>query len=207
MPVASKSTSKWKGAIKNSPASIFESLNPRQTAAMSLLHLYHKIVSILLETLFIDSQMIYDQYDASFEQVLTLAENLLHNSQNRRLIIFFDMGVMAPLFYLILKCRNLTLQRKELLLPKLSPYREGMWHRPDVIQYVQWKIGIEERGRGQLSETEALPEGARIWDERMKHVVINGRPRTVVGFQWRSNDHIEYGEDITDLSMGMGQLL
>jgi hypothetical protein len=182
-------------------------LNPRQTAAMSLLHLYHKIVSILLEILFIDSQMIYDQYDASFEQVLTLAENLLHNSQNRRLIIFFDMGVMAPLFYLILKCRNLTLQRKELLLPKLSPYREGMWHRLDVIQYVQWKIGIEERGRGQLSETEALPEGARIWDERMKHVVINGRPRTVVGFQWRSNDHIEYGEDITDLSMGMGQLL
>jgi hypothetical protein len=82
-----------------------------------------------------------------------------------------------------------------------------MWHRPEVIQYVEWKIGIEERGQGQLSETEALPEEAKVWDERMKDVVIDGRPRTLVGFQWRSNDHIEYGEDITDLSMGMGQLL
>jgi hypothetical protein len=173
---------KWQGAIKNSPASIFGSLHPRQTVSMSLLHLYHKIVSILLETLFTDPQMIYDQYDASFEQVLTLAENLIHNSQNMRLTIFFDMGVMAPLFYLILKCRNLALRRKALLLLKLSPYREGMWHRPDVIQYAEWKIGIEERGRGQLSETGALPKGARIWDEGMKDVVIDGRPRAVVGF-------------------------
>jgi hypothetical protein len=198
---------KWQEAVKNSPASIFESFNPRQTTAMSLLQLYHQTVSIFLETLFTDSQMIYDQYEASFEQVLTLAENLIHNSQNMKLIIFFDMGVMAPLFYLILKCRNLALRRKGLSLLKLSPYREGMWVRPEVIQYVEWKIGIEERGRGQLSEAEALPEEARIWDERMKAVFIDGRPRTVVGFQWRSNGHIEYGEDITDLSMGMGQLL
>jgi hypothetical protein len=126
--------------------------------------------------------MIYDQYDASFEQVLTLVENLIHNSQNMRLIIFLDMGVMAPLFYLILKCRNLALRRKALSLLKLSPYREGMWHRLEVIQYVVWKTGIEERGRGQLSETEILPEEARIWDERMNEVVIDGRPRTVVGF-------------------------
>jgi hypothetical protein len=57
---------KWEEAIKNSPAPRFKSLNPRQTAAMPLLHLYHKIASILLETLFTHSQMIYDQYDAPF---------------------------------------------------------------------------------------------------------------------------------------------
>jgi hypothetical protein len=142
-----------------------------------------------------------------FEQVLTLAEHLIHNSQNMRPIIFFDMGVMAPLYYVILKCRNLALRRKALSLLEMSPYQEGMWHRPDVIQYAEWKVGIEERGRGQLTETEALPEEARIWNERMKAVVIDGHPRTVVCFQWRTNNHIEYGEDITNLNTGMGHLL
>jgi Fungal Zn(2)-Cys(6) binuclear cluster domain len=194
----------WQESIKNSQ---FRSLNSRQTAAMSLLYLYHKLVSILLEALFTHSQMIYDQYGASFEQVLTLAEQLIHNSQNMRLIIFFDMGVMAPLFYVILKCRNLALRRKALSLLRVSPYREGMWHRPDVIQYAEWKIDIEERGRGQLSETEPLPEEARIWNERMEDVVIDGRPRTLIRFQRRRNGHLEYGEDVTDLNMGMGKLL
>ncbi|KAH6661583.1 hypothetical protein B0J14DRAFT_611993 [Halenospora varia] len=197
----------WQGAIKNSPASTFTSLNPRQTAAMRLLHMYHKTVTILLETLFTHSQMIYDQYDSSFDQVLTLAEQLIHNSQHMGPIIFFDMGVMAPLFYVVLKCRNLALRRKALSLLKLAPCREGMWYRQDVIEYVEWKIDIEERGRGQLLETEALPEEARVYNEHMKEVVINGRQRTVVSFQWQSKDCIEYGEDITDLNIRMGQLL
>jgi hypothetical protein len=198
----------WQRSIKNSPVSIFQSLNPRQTAAMCLLHMYHKTLTIFLETLFTRSQMIYDQYGSSFDQVITLAERLINNnSQYMSLIIFFDMGVMAPLLYVILKCRNLALRRKALLLLKLAPCREGMWYHQDIVEYAEWKICIEERGRGQLSETEALPEEARIWNEQMKEVFIDGRPRTVVCFQWRSNGHIEYGEDITGLSMEVGQLL
>ena len=43
---------------------------------MSLLHLYNGIILILLEALFTDSQMIYEQYNASFKKVLTLTEQL-----------------------------------------------------------------------------------------------------------------------------------
>jgi len=151
--------------------------------------------------------MIYDQYDDSFDQVLTLAEQLIHNSQHMGSIIFFDMGVIAPLFYTVLKCRNHASRLKALALLRLAPCREGMWHRQDVIEYVEWKIGIEERGRGQLSEAVPLPEEARIWNEHLKEVVIDGHKKTVISFQWRSKDCIEHGEDITDLNTNMGQLL
>lgn len=81
---------------------------------------------------------------------------------------------MAPLFFRILKCRNLALWRKALSLLLLSPHREGMWHRLNVIQYAEWKIGIMERGRGPLLETETLPEVAKIWNEWMEDVAIDG---------------------------------
>jgi len=197
----------WQGAINHSPAIVPESPNPRQNAGMCLLHMYHKTVTVLLETLFTQSQMIYDHYDSCFDQVLTLADQLIRNSQHMGRIIFFDMGVMAPLFYVVLKCRNLALRRKALSLLELAPCREGMWSRQDVIEYAEWKIGIEERGRGQLPETDVLPEEARISKERMKEVVIGGRQRTVVSFQWQGTDGIEYGEDVTDLSTRMGQLM
>ena len=197
----------WKEAIKNSPVSAFSSTDPRQTAAMCLLHIYHQTATILLETAFAQSQMIYDRYDDHFDEILTLAGLLIRNSQYIGRLIFFDMGVMAPLFYVVLKCRNLSLRRKALSLIRQAPYREGMWYRQDVIEYAEWKIGIEERGRGRLSETEALPEDARVLNEHMKEVIIDGRRRTVMSFEWQSNGCIEYGEDITDLSTRMGQLI
>jgi hypothetical protein len=197
----------WEEAVKTSSASIWESLNPRQTTALCLLHIHHKSLEILLETLFTDSQMIYDEYESTFGKILTLAEQFINHSQQMRSIIFFDMGIMAPLYYLILKCRNLALRRKALSLIKRAPCREGIWYRRDVIEYSEWKIRTEERGRGQLSETEALPEEARVSNEQMNEVVINGRKKTVVSFQWRGEHGIEYGEDITDLNTRMGQLV
>lgn len=197
----------WEGAIENSPASTFASTSPRRIAAMCLLRVYHQTVTILLKTLFTQSQMVYDSYDSCFEEVLTLGDRLIRNSQHMGRTIFFDMGVMAPLFYVVLKCRNLALRRKALSLLELAPCREGMWYRQDAIEYAEWKIGIEERHRGQLSETEPLPEVARIYNEQMKEVFLDGRQRTVVSFQWRGVDGIEYGEDVTDLNTRMGQLI
>ena len=198
----------WDEAVRHSPAATFRSPNARQPAAMCLLHIYHRPVTIALETLFSQSQMVYDGYDSCFEQILTLAEQLIHNSQHMQRIIFFDMGVMAPLFFVVLKCRNLALRRKALALLALAPCREGMWYRQDVIEYANWKIGIEERGRAGLPETEPLPEEARVWNERMTEVVCDGQQKTAISFQWRGPDGIvQYGEEITELSSRMGQLI
>jgi hypothetical protein len=82
----------WQVAIEKDPASIFKSLNPRLAAAMCLLHMYHKMATILLETLLTQSQMIYDQHDSAFAQVLRLAEQLINESHNTGSIISFDMG-------------------------------------------------------------------------------------------------------------------
>jgi len=195
----------WDEAVRHSPAATFKS----SAAAMCLLHIYHKPVTMALETLFSQSQMVYDGYDGCFEQILTLAEQLISNAQHmHKSIIFLDMGVMAPLFYVVLKCRTLELRRKALALLALAPCREGMWYRQDVIEYANWKIGIEERGRAGLPETEPLPEEARIWNERMTEVVVDGQQKTAISFQWRAPDGIvRYGQEITDLSSRMGQLI
>lgn len=222
------SLSLWQAAQQKSPAHTFKSLpDTRQTAAVALLNLQHSCVTILLETLFTPSQMIYDAYDDSFTQMLYLADKLLlhqhHCSTSSstsvpaspRKIIFFDMGVIAPLFFVILKCRTLTLRRRALNLLRRSPRREGMWHRRSVVRYAEWKVGIEEaRGRALLGgrEEARLPEEARVWCEKLREVVVEGdgggERRTEVSFWWRGKDGEVYmGWDVTDVDLRMGQMI
>jgi hypothetical protein len=167
---------------------------------LRLLYIYRKTNVIILETLFNRLQMIYEQYDKVFEEFLSLAEQVVHGPQLVKLMIFYDAGVTGPLFLVAHKCRNLGLRRKALYLIRLAPLREGMWNRQHVVEFVEWKIGIEERGRGQLFETETLPEEARIWNEHVETALIDGRQRTVVSFQWQSKHCVKYGKDITDLN-------
>jgi len=128
--------------------------------------------------------MIYDLYTSEFERIVSLADRLIHGNYNAGLLVLsFDIGVIAPLLFVILKCRVLRLRKKAIALLKQAPDREGIWHRDAAIECAEWKVHIEELGRGDLPETFPLPQSARIYQERRQEKVIDGELVTVVRFK------------------------
>ena len=183
----------------------------KQFAGIMLLQFHHKMVTIISSSMFETSQMVYDRYRSDFEDMLSLAERLIRGSQTTGFgLACLNMGVLAPLFFVALKCRDLVLRRKAVALLKLSPRREGIWSRTCILQYSEWKIEMEERGRGSLPETSPLPESARIYGERAKNAVAGGERVTVVSFRRvlpNGTIPTETEEEITELGAEMDQLL
>lgn len=127
------------------------------------LRLYYLLIFLSLKTLERAHEMVFDEYTAEFERLLELCEQLIHEpTAKTRLLLCFDMGVILPLMFITLKCRVLRIRRKGLSLLRLAPYQEGMWFRESVLKICEWKIGLEETGRGELPELSPLPNSARI---------------------------------------------
>lgn len=124
-----------------------------------------------------------DHYTSEFEQMITLTESLINKPRaDSTSVLSFDMNIVPPLFFVALNYRVLRLRQQAVALLKTAPEREGIWRRDSVIKVCVWKIMVEEQGRGQLAETDMLPESARIFREHIPETdwgkfSENARPR------------------------------
>jgi Fungal specific transcription factor domain len=160
----------------------------KQQVALAQLQIQYLFVANTLQTLFTASQMIYDRFYTDFERILSLAETLILSNHKKFYIYAFDMGVLTPLLYLILKCGDLGLRSKAIELLKRAPPREGMWERESVIEIAEWKVRTEEKGRGGLSAISALPNCAKIYAESATEKVVDGRKLTVLRYRRGATD-------------------
>jgi hypothetical protein len=79
----------------------------------------------------------------------------------------FDMQLIPPLFYVILKCRILPLRLRAISLLKLAPEREGIWHRDTILRLAELKIVVEESRRGtETSQSSSAKEAGNIHFEQ-----------------------------------------
>ncbi|OCL06271.1 hypothetical protein AOQ84DRAFT_256279, partial [Glonium stellatum] len=127
---------KWQTAFQRMKAASSEDRDEKQSIALAQLEIQYLLVANTLQTLF-TSQMIYDNFHADFERMLSLAERLVLTTKEKFYIFAFDTGALAPLFYLVLKCPNLELRRKAIDLLKQAPSREGMWKRESVLEVAE----------------------------------------------------------------------
>jgi hypothetical protein len=140
-----------------------------QISSFAYLELYFIFLSIILKTTLSGTEMMFDEYTSEFEQMIILAESIInsHNADNIS-ALSFDMNIILPLMFLVLKCRVLRLRRQAVALLRRGPEREGIWRRESVIKVCEWKMMMEEQGRGQLAETDILPASARIYREHIR---------------------------------------
>ena len=102
------------------------------------------ICHILLQTLLVESCWIYRKYEAEFRKVLTLATPVIRpmndvarlkiqhivtaNNRGVRPGTFtLHAGVIAPIYYTAIKCRNQEICQDALTLLSEDPWREGAW--------------------------------------------------------------------------------
>jgi hypothetical protein len=201
----------WQTAFQNSPSVSSQPPDAKHAAGIDLLQIQHASVSIMLKTLLEVSEMVFDQLTSKFERILTLAERLIQNTRSRGILVLsFDIGVLAPLFLVALKCREPIIRRKAIALLKRAPEREGIWYRDSVVEFAELKFEMEERGRGSLAKTSPLPVSARMHSEHFREVVVDGKRVTVLRFKRGPADRTLDGgfeEEITTLTPAMGELL
>ncbi|KAH8811131.1 hypothetical protein F5884DRAFT_266397 [Xylogone sp. PMI_703] len=159
---------RWQTASEVLVATLKLERDQSQTSRILYLQLYHTLVDIIWRTMFAGSEMVFDDYTADFEMMITIASSLI-NSQTASLqpILSLDMGIIPPLFFICLKCRVLQIRKQALALLEHAPEREGMWHRSSVIKYCEWKVMTEEQWRGEISDNDPLPEFARMYAEHV----------------------------------------
>ncbi|KUJ24184.1 uncharacterized protein LY89DRAFT_776347 [Mollisia scopiformis] len=76
----------------------------------------------------------------------------------------FDIGIVPPLYLVVVKCRNRTLRRRALALMEDHPRREGVWDSVATVALGRWVIGLEEEGARRFSSKSASP-GAQQEEE------------------------------------------
>ncbi|KAG7006859.1 hypothetical protein G7Y79_00012g031950 [Physcia stellaris] len=102
------------------------------------------ICHILLHTLLVESRWIYRKYEADFSKVLTLAASVIRPMNDlarlkiQRIVtannrgchpgtFSLHAGLIAPIYYTAIKCRNLKICQDALTLLSEDPWREGAW--------------------------------------------------------------------------------
>ena len=203
---------KWQAALESNSFLLRNPPDSILIASITILELQITSVDIMLKTLLARSEMIYDQYMPSFLHIISLASRLVPITPCGRLpTLSFDIGVITPLFLVALKCRHLSIRQRALELLKQAPSREGIWHRDSCVEFVEWKILMEEQRRGPVPLPLPLPESARIHSERSRQVLVDGKRMTVVRFKrgcaMDRMGEIEFEEEVTTLSDRMGEVL
>ncbi|KAH6665522.1 hypothetical protein B0J14DRAFT_453604, partial [Halenospora varia] len=136
-----------------------------EAPSFQFLQLYYRLMNLVLESLAWHSEMDSDKYSAEFAEIVKISTALLDMSQPQPEgsphPLCVDMGIIPPLFFLVLKCRVLKLREQAIALLKRGPEQEGLWFRESVVKFSEWKVAMEEAGRGDLPTSSPLPESAR----------------------------------------------
>lgn len=63
----------------------------------------------------------------------------------------FDIGIVPPLYLVMVKCRDPRVRREALKLLEQNPRREGVWDSVAVTKLGKWVISLEEEGARKFS--------------------------------------------------------
>ncbi|CAK7234064.1 hypothetical protein SEUCBS140593_008812 [Sporothrix eucalyptigena] len=129
-------------------------------ATVYLLRMRERIAQVWLADSPDGSEMVYDseEYVAVFADIAVEAGRCLQsmrkgtraNNEEQTLPSFtFEMGLVPPLYWAILKCRRPGLRQQLLALLRQAPLQEGLWNRQIMVQVAEQVIAFEEAERGE----------------------------------------------------------
>ncbi|KAK5125987.1 hypothetical protein LTR85_011342 [Meristemomyces frigidus] len=114
-------------------------------ALSSLLMFYH-VASVWLTTRLASQESVFDDYTHHFQQVVHHAE--IYVTAKAAPVFTFEVGAVAPLYFVATKCRVPSLRRKALEVMARAPRKECMWGATSTAQISARIIAVEEEGLG-----------------------------------------------------------
>jgi hypothetical protein len=111
--------------------------------------MFRKIFLILTRTCLNTSEMIYDDHEADFTEIVELAPMPLAGTateDKKQPPFAFDMGISLPIFVTILKCRSPTVRRQALRLQLQCPQIQSLYVGSAAAHYLAAIVVLEEMG-------------------------------------------------------------
>jgi hypothetical protein len=152
--------SAWKDVYLSSVKTVFAGFSIMEMIGVRLLRNFHTMASIILGTcLSRRREICYDAFMSSFASIVSQFEDILkligwYEPQLGPLQIcgkveasfVVELGSIAPLFFVALKCRNSALRRRAIYLLQRSEHSEGMWSGPMLSRVAAEVVRLEEDG-------------------------------------------------------------
>ena len=121
-------------------------------------------LSLQLGRTYFDDQTLWDQFLPLFNQIVSLAAEILDfGSKSRRYPTFsLDMGVVGPLYEVASRCRDPVIRRKAISLMKSRCMQEGVWNSILTAKVAERLVEIEEDGLDEVKSCHDVPDWARL---------------------------------------------
>ncbi|KAL2062021.1 hypothetical protein VTL71DRAFT_6287 [Oculimacula yallundae] len=136
--------------------------DPTAVRKAKSLELSMKAAYISLSGCLSTDQMIYDDFNDMYREVIDLCEDVLNDtmlpSKFRNTSFCFDSRLILPLYFLGLQCREPKLRRRAINLLSSWPKREGVWDTLFAAKVGGWAMMIEEKHM----EDNIIPGWARV---------------------------------------------
>jgi hypothetical protein len=109
-------------------------------------------------------EILHDNYLQSYKHVLALGESLVQDPSraSRNQFFCFDIGIIFPLFWVSIKCRDSATRRRSLKLLFSLRRQEGAWKSISAAKVAEFVIGVEEEGLVPTVSQWPVPEEKRV---------------------------------------------
>lgn len=127
---------------------------------------YHRIAVMKLTVLATQQEITWDVF---VPQCSTLVESFARLLDEPTLAeqmdvqpFVYDLGIIAPLFWIAFKCRHPVIRRQAISLLSRAPRQEGSWDSSSAAAVTHAVVTYEEAGLRDVSEAQDIPERQRV---------------------------------------------
>jgi hypothetical protein len=100
----------------------------QEQLVIDVLVIHHRFNSIEAATSVQPEAMIFDNFDAEFDEIVTLAANVIRSRRSSVALDFqLDIGVIQPLYWTAVKCREPWIRQRAMSLLRSIDFQEGVW--------------------------------------------------------------------------------
>lgn len=135
---------------------------------VALLRMYQIIMDTTLATGVYGQESLNNEHLHKYEELIALGEKLVLDvkasspTPSSNQFFCFDTGVIFPLFWVAIKCRDPRARRRAVHLLGSMHHQEGVWKSISAAKVAQFVIAIEEEGLPAEFSQYQIPETARV---------------------------------------------
>ncbi len=166
-------------AFLNSPST---KLSRQEQQSADVLSIQQKVTWMKAATCLYAEEMIFDRFDQEFEEILCLADYLIHittplmntnkyASSTHKVVVTFNMGIIEALFWTAIKCRISAIRHRAIDILRKVSWQEGVWNAEMMAAVAERFVRVEEEGAvdigwkiGGYREEDRIPEWRRFHD-------------------------------------------
>ncbi|KAI8673556.1 Zn(2)-C6 fungal-type domain-containing protein [Fusarium keratoplasticum] len=153
-----RASSAWIRAYEASLQDLLSQSNHRTIYGVFMLRMFHTMASIMISTTQAPHECVFDKHIEQFASIIDQTLKMWNMNgfavgspfEGHRSVtgprVTFDLGIISPLYYTAVKCRNPRLRRQAIGLLTVAPYREGIWSSVVVAKIARVVVDMEENG-------------------------------------------------------------